>query len=163
MNKLITDNHNRRLVDPSIFKLRGKQILHAFFDEPYPVMMPEDEKMMREKLITGCAQNFKQQQELDMVEAVFNMLDTDKPDRNNRIWQKELLMNRIWMIPPRHHKNWMWLKLLQMQSFEIQQRALMNTLSTKWNINSVIHMRWPTVDLSALKAHDFRYGNRWIT
>lgn len=44
--KLITDNHERRIHDPSIFKYHGKA-LNAFFDEPYPVMMPEDVKMMR--------------------------------------------------------------------------------------------------------------------
>ena len=237
----ITDNHERRIHDPSIYKLHGK-VLNAFFDEPYPVMMPEDVKMMRgmsdeirakfqdyvesetgipretiiidsipenvrEKaeydatlygdsyipiyraprwveryleiqrwidgirdpkfdVLTGCTQNFKPQQKIDMLEAVFNMLDADKPDRNGRIWQKELLMKQfmkpIWMIPPRHHKSWMWMKLLQMQSYEIQQqRALMNPPSTKWDINSVIHMHWPTPDLTDLKAHDFRYGKMW--
>ena len=232
---VITDDHNRRLTDPSLFKLRGKQILNSYFDEPYPVMMPEDEKMMRgmsdeirekfqeyvesetgipretlvidsipenvrEKaehdavlygdsfiipvrykdlydiwidsirdpeidIVTGCTQNFKPQQKIDMMEAVFNILDADKPDRNGRVWQKELLMKQLmkpmWMIPPRHHKSWMWMKLLQMQSYEIQQRTLMNPPSTKWDINSVIHMRWPKSDLSDLKAHDFRYGKMW--
>ena len=233
---LITDNHERRIHDPS-----GKQVLNVFFDEPYPVMMPEDEKMMREmsyeirekfqdyvesetgipretitidsipenvrekaehdailygdsfvpvcraprwveqyletqrwidgirdpeiNILTGCTKNFKPQQKIDMLDAMFNMLDTDEPDRNGRIWQKELLMKQLmkpmWMIPPRHHKSWMWMKLLQMQSYEIQQRTLMNPPSTKWNINSVIHMRWPKPDLSDLKAHDFRYGKMW--
>lgn len=220
----ITDNHERRIHDPSIYKLHGK-VLNAFFDEPYPVMMPEDVKMMRgmsdemtrkfqeyvesetgipretitidsipenvrEKaehdavlygdsfiipirykdlydiwidsirdpeidILTGCTKNFKPQQKIDMLEAVFNMLDADKPDRNGRIWQKELLMKQlmkpVWMIPPRHHKSWMWMKLLQMQSYEIRQRTLMNPPSTKWDINSVIHMRWPKPDLSDLK------------
>lgn len=230
----ITDNHERRIHDPSIYKLHGK-VLNAFFDEPYPVMMPEDVKMMRgmsdemtrkfqeyvesetgipretlvidsipenvrEKaehdavlygdsfiipvrykdlydiwidsirdpeinILTGCTKNFKPQQKIDMLDAMFNMLDTDEPDRNGRIWQKELLMKQLmkpmWMIPPRHHKSWMWMKLLQMQSYEIQQRTLMNPPSTKWNINSVIHMRWPKPDLSDLKAYDFRYGKMW--
>lgn len=226
----ITDNHERRIHDPSIYKLHGK-VLNAFFDEPYPVMMPEDVKMMRgmsdemtrkfqeyvesetgipretlvidsipenvrEKaehdailygdsfvpvnrsprwvkqyletkrwidgikdpeidILTGCTKNFKPQQKIDMLEAVFNVLDADEPDRNGRIWQKELLMKQLmkpmWMIPPRHHKSWMWMKLLQMQSYEIQQRTLMNPPSTKWDINSVIHMRWPKPDLSDLK------------
>ena len=233
----ITDDHNRRLTDPSLFKLRGKQVLHTFFDEPYPTPGVTIQRVMsskyflkndsipdsvreeaetgipretitidsipenvREKaehdavlhgdsfiipvrykdlydiwidgirdpkidILTGCTQNFKPQQKLDMLEAVFNILDADKPDRNGRIWQKELLMKQfmkpIWMIPPRHHKSWMWMKLLQMQSFEIQQRALMNPPSTKWDINSVIHMHWPTPDLTDLKAHDFRYGKMW--
>lgn len=227
----ITDNHERRIHDPSVYKYHGRQVLHTFFDEPYPVMMPEDEKMMRgmsdeirekfqdyvesetgipretlvidsipenvrEKaehdailygdsfvpvyraprwveqyletkrwidgirdpeidILTGCTKNFKPQQKIDMLEAVFNVLDADKPDRNGRIWQKELLMKQLmkplWMIPPRHHKSWMWMKLLQMQSYEIQQRTLMNPPSTKWDINSVIHMRWPKPDLSDLK------------
>ena len=43
----ITDNHERRIHDPSIYKLHGRQVLHTFFDEPYPVMMPEDVKTMR--------------------------------------------------------------------------------------------------------------------
>lgn len=227
----ITDNHERRIHDPSVYKYHGRQVLHTFFDEPYPVMMPEDVKMMRgmsdemtrkfqeyvesetgipretlvidsipenvrEKaehdailygdsfvpvyraprwveqyletkrwidgirdpeidILTGCTKNFKPQQKIDMLEAVFNVLDADEPDRNGRIWQKELLMKQLmkpmWMIPPRHHKSWMWMKLLQMQSYEIQQRTLMNPPSTKWDINSVIHMRWPKPDLSDLK------------
>lgn len=208
----ITDNHNRRLVDPSIFKLRGK-ILRGTSDEitrkfqeyveseteipPYEMItidsVPELIKEQAEydailygdsfvpvnraprwveryletqrwidgirdpeiDILTGCTKNFKPQQKIDMLEAVFNMLDADKPDRNGRIWQKELLakqlMKPMWMIPPRHHKSWMWMKLLQMQSFEIQQRTLMNPPSTKWDINSVIHMHWPKPDLSDLK------------
>lgn len=43
----ITDNHERRIHDPSIYKLHGREVLHTFFDEPYPVMMPEDVKTMR--------------------------------------------------------------------------------------------------------------------
>lgn len=43
---VITDNHNRRLVDPSIFKIHGKT-LNVWVGQSYPVMMPEDEKMMR--------------------------------------------------------------------------------------------------------------------
>lgn len=189
-----------------------EKIKQAISDEPYPVMFPEDVKMMRgmsdeitrkfqeyvesetgippyemvtidsvpelikeqaeydnmmygdafifavrpKKLITGCTQNFKTQ----ALEAVFDILDADKPDRNGRIWQKELLtkqlMKPMWLIPPRHHKSWMWMKLLQMQSYEIQQRTLMNLPpSTKWDINSVIHMRWPKPDLSDLK-HEVR-------
>jgi hypothetical protein len=45
--KLITDNHERRIHDPSIFKYHGKA-LNVFFDEPYPVMMPEDVETMKE-------------------------------------------------------------------------------------------------------------------
>ena len=43
----ITDNRERRLHDPSIYRYHGRQVLHTFFDEPYPVMMPEDVKTMR--------------------------------------------------------------------------------------------------------------------
>lgn len=43
----ITDDHERRIHDPSIYKLHGRQVLNVFFDEPYPVMTPKDEKMMR--------------------------------------------------------------------------------------------------------------------
>ena len=39
---IITDDHNRRLVDPSIFKFRGKPV--SLFDSSYPVL---DEKKMR--------------------------------------------------------------------------------------------------------------------
>ena len=42
-----TDNHERRIHDPSIFKYHGKA-LNVFSDEPYPVMMPEDVKTMKE-------------------------------------------------------------------------------------------------------------------
>lgn len=45
---LITDNHERRIHDYSIYKLTGRQVLNLFFDEPYPVMMPEDVKPMKE-------------------------------------------------------------------------------------------------------------------
>lgn len=44
---LIVDNHEVKIHDPSICKYRGKQVLHSFFDEPYPVMMSEDVETMR--------------------------------------------------------------------------------------------------------------------
>jgi hypothetical protein len=218
----ITDNHERRIHDPSIYKLHGRQVLNMFFDAPYPVMMPEDEKMMRgmsdemtrkfqeyveseteippyemitidsvpelikeqaeydammygdtyifgarpKKLITGCTKNFKTQRKLDALEAVFNIIDVDKPDRNGRIWERDLLTRQlmgepIYLIPPRHHKSWMWLKFLEMQSYEIQRKPLVIPPSKKIDLYSVIHMKWPKPDLSNLKAHDFRYGNMW--
>lgn len=207
---LITDNHERRIHDPSIFKYHGKA-LNMFFDAPYPVMMPKDEKMMRgmseemtrkfqeyveseteippyemitidsvpelikeqaeydsmlygdtyifgvrpKKLITGCTKNFKTQRKLDALEAVFDIIDVDKPDRNGMIWQRDLLMRQmmgpVYLIPPRHHKSWMWLKFLQMQSYEIQHKPLAIPPSKKIDLYSVIHMRWPKPDLSDLK------------
>ena len=118
----ITDDRNRRLTDPSLFKLRGKQILNSYFDGPYPVMFPE-------KLITGCTKNFKPQKNIDMMEAVFNIIDADKPDRNGMIWQRDLLMRQlmcepIYLIPPRHHKSWTWAKFLESRSYEIQHKPL---------------------------------------
>lgn len=239
---LITDNHERRIHDPSIYKLHGK-VLNVFFDEPYPVMMPEDVKMMRgmsdemtrkfqdyvesetgipreslvidsipenvrEKaehdailygdsfvqvyraprwveqyletqhwidgirdpeidILTGCTKNFKPQQKIDMLEAVFNTLDADKPDRNGKIWKgefiKKILNNQAFLIAPRGQKTWLWLKLLELQkSYEINLvQALETPPSTKVDLKSVIHMRWPKPDLSNLKAHDFRYGKMW--
>ena len=240
----ITDNHERRIHDPSIYKLHGK-VLNAFFDEPYPVMMPEDEKMMRgmsdeirekfqdyvesetgipretlvidsipenvrEKaehdailygdsfvpvnrsprwveryletkrwidgirdpeidILTGCTKNFKLQQTCDQLESLVDILDTEAADRNGRIWKREFmkkaLNNQIFLTVPRGHKSWLWLKLLEMQLQKSYEINLVQTLesppSTKWDINSVIHMRWPKQDLSNLKAHDFRYGKMW--
>ena len=240
---LITDDHNRRLVDPSIFKLRGK-ILNVW-DEPYPVMTPKDEKMMtgmsdeirkkfqdyvesetgipretitidsipeniREKaehdavlygdsfvlvnraprwverylerqrwidgirdpeidVLTGCTKNFKPQQKIDMLEALYDTLDTEAPDRNGRIWKREfmnkILNNRVFLTAPRGHKSWLWMKLLEMElqkSYEINlMRTLESPTSTKVDLKSVIHMRWPKPELYDLKAHDFRYGKMW--
>lgn len=188
----ITDNHNRRLVDPSIFKLHGK-ILRGTSDEitkrfqeyveseteipPYEMItidsVPELIKEQAEydammygdtyifgvrpkKLITGCCKTFKTQRKLDALEAVFNIIDVDKPDRNGRIWERDLLTRQlmgepIYLIPPRHHKSWMWLKFLQMQSYEIQHKPLVIPPSKKIDLYSVIHMRWPKPDLSDLK------------
>ena len=187
----ITDNHNRRLVDPSIFKLRGK-ILRGTSDEvtrkfqeyvesetgtpPYEMItidsVPELIKEQAEydsimygdtyifgvkpkKLITGCTQNFKTQRKLDALEAAFNIIDVDKPDRNGMIWQRDLLMREmkgpVYLIPPRHHKSWLWLKFLEMQSYEIQHKPLVIPPSRHLDLYSVIHMRWPKPDLSDLK------------
>jgi hypothetical protein len=188
----ITDNHNRRLVDHSIFKLHGK-MLRGTSDEgtrkfqeyveseteipPYEMItidsVPELIKEQAEydsmiygdtyifgvrpkKLITGCTKNFKTQRKLDALEAVFNIIDVDKPDRNGRIWERDLLTRQlmgepIYLIPPRHHKSWMWLKFLEMQSYEIQHKPLVIPPSKKIDLYSVIHMRWPKPDLSDLK------------
>lgn len=239
----ITDNHERRIHDPSIYKLHGK-VLNAFFDEPYPVMMPEDVKMMRgmsdemtrkfqdyvesetgiphetitidsipenvrEKaehdailygdsfvpvyraprwveqyletsrwingidpeinILTGCTKNFKLQQTCDQLESLVDILDTEAADRNGRIWKREFmkkaLNNQIFLTVPRGHKSWLWLKLLEMQLQKSYEINLVQTLetppSTKVDLKSVIHMRWPKQDLSNLKAHDFRYGKMW--
>lgn len=253
----ITDNHERRIHDPSIYKLHGRQVLNVFFDEPYPVMMPEDVKTMRgvseefmrkfreyiseelgapnpmlgvtiqrvmsskyfstidsipenvrEKaehdailygdsfvqvyraprwieryletqrwidgirdpkidILTGAAQNFKQQQNYDQLEALCDILGTEAPDRNGRIWKREcmkkILNNQTFLTVPRGHKSWLWLKLLELQkSYEINVAQTLNAPpSTKVDLKSVIHMRWPKQDLSNLKARDFRYGKMW--
>ena len=179
--KVITDNHERRIHDPSIYKYHGRQVLHTFFDEPYPVMMPEDVKtmkgMMKETIagypvewingigdpefdaLTGCTQNFKPQQTCDKVEALVDILDTEASDRNGRIWKREfmkkVLNNQIFLTVPRGHKSWLWLKLLEMQLQKSYEMNLVQTLesppSTKWDIDSVIHMRWPKPNLSDLK------------
>lgn len=182
---LITDNHERRIHDPSIYKLHGREVLHTFFDEPYPVMMPEDEKMMRGMselygdryiayypardfvTLTGATKNFKPQQKIDMLEALYDILDTEAPDRNGRIWKTEVLKdfmnNKIYLITPRVRKSWLWLKFLELQkSYEVRlQKTLGTPPSTKFELKSVIHMRWPKPALSNLKARDFRYGKMW--
>lgn len=213
----ITDNHERRIHDPSIYKLHGRQVLHTFFDEPYPVMMSEDVKTMRgtsdefmrkfqeyisEELgepphptitidsipdtvreeaereallygdcyiLTGATKNFKVQQTCDKLEALYDILETEAPDRNGRIWKREfmnkILNNRVFLTAPRGHKSWLWLKLLEMElkkSYEIRVCQTLNEPpSTKVDLKSVIHMRWPKPDLSNLKARDFRYGKMW--
>lgn len=239
---VITDNHERRIHDPSIYKLHGK-VLNVFFDEPYPVMTPKDEKMMRgmsdeikEKfqeyvesntgiphetiiidsipenvreeaehdamlygdsfvpvnraprwveqyletqrwidgirdpkidILTGCTQNFRTQQKLDMMETLYDILNTEAPDRNGRIWKREviedILNNRIYLITPRTHKSWLWLKFLELQkSYEVKlQKTLDSPPSTKFDLKSVIYMTWSKPALSNLKARDFRYGKMW--
>lgn len=245
----ITDNHERRIHDPSIYKYRGKQVLNPFFDEPYPVMMPEDVETMkgvweefikkfreyvskerseprptitidsipdnvREEaereallygdcyvagysvewinginakdelrgfshpvvfdedgyLMTGATQNFKQQQSCDKLEALYDILDNEATDRNGSIgsiWKREfmkkVLNNQIYLTAPRGHKSWLWLKLLELQkSYEVNLVQTLETPpSTKVDLKSVIHMKWPKQDLSDLKAHDFRYGKMW--
>ena len=233
----ITDNHERRIHDPSIYKYRGRQVLHAFFDEPYPMPgvtiqrvmsskyflkndsipdsvreeaetgMPRETitidsipENVREKaehdailygdsfvmvnrsprwveryletqrwidgirdpeidVLTGCTQNFKPQQKIDMLEALYDILDTEAPDRNGRIWKREfmnkILNNRVFLTAPRGHKSWLWLKLLEMElqkSYEINLAQTLGTPpSTKVDLKSVIHMRWPKPDLSDLK------------
>lgn len=240
----ITDNHERRIHDPSIYKLHGRQVLNVFFDEPYPVMMPEDVKTMRGMsdeiirkiqedvskelgepprptitidsipdnvreeaereailygdsfvpvyraprwveryletqrwidgirdpeidILTGCTQNFKVQQKIDKLEALYDILDTEAPDRNGRIWKREcmkkILNNQTFLTVPRGHKSWLWLKLLELQkSYEINVAQTLNAPpSTEVDLKSVIYMKWPKQDLSNLKAHDFRYGKMW--
>lgn len=202
--KVITDDHNRRLTDPSLFKLRGRQILFSSFDEPYPVMTSKDEKMMRGMsdeirkkfqdyfeyeigipretitidsipenvreeaeresllygdcyILTGATKNFKMQQTYDNLEALYDILNAEGPDRNGRIWKREALKgfmnNKIYLTLPRGHKSWLWLKLLELQkSYEINLvRTLETPPSTKVDLKSVIHMRWPKPDLSDLK------------
>jgi hypothetical protein len=212
----IIDNHERKIHDPSIFKYHGKA-LNVFFDEPYPVMMPEDVETMkgvsedfmkkfqeyiskglgepprptitidsipdsvreeaeREALLyddcyilTGATKHFKLQQTCDELEALVDILDTEATDRNGRIWKREfmekILNNQIFLTVPRGHKSWLWLKILEMQlqkSYEVNLvQSLETPSSTKVDLKSVIHMRWPKQDLSDLKAHDFRYGKMW--
>ena len=120
-------------------------------------------------ILTGCTQNFKPQQKIDMLEALYDILDTEGPDRNGRVWKREfmnkILNNRVFLTAPRGHKSWLWLKLLEMElkkSYEIRVCQTLNEPpSTKVDLKSVIHMRWPKPDLSDLKAHDFRYGKMW--
>lgn len=230
---LITDNHERRIHDPSI-KLTGRQVLNLFFDEPYPVMMSEDEKMMRgmsdkirkkfqdyvsetldvpqpmsgvtiqrllsarhllrdessprmlpvdfdypantymysisddgDVTITGATQNFKPVQSYDNLKVLLDILDIKDPDKNGRIWTKEMinefLNSRIYLTAPRARKSWLWLKFLELQkSYEIKlQKTLGTPPSTKFELKSVIHMRWHKPALSNLKARDFRYGKMW--
>ena len=175
----ITDNHEIKIHDPSIYKYHGSQVLHAFFDEPYTVIEDiENIKGMKKEtiagypvewingigdpefdILTGCAQNFKPQQTCDKVEALLDISDTEATDRNGRIWKREFmkkaLNNQIFLTVPRGHKSWLWLKLLEMQLQKSYEINLVQTLesppSTKWEINSVIHMRWPKPDLSDLK------------
>lgn len=151
---LITDNHERRIHDSSYkIKLTGSQVLNLFFDEPYPKI----------DILTGCTQNFKVQQKIDKLEALYDILNTEAPDRNGRIWKTEVLKgfmnNKIYLTTPRGHKSWLWLKLLELQkSYEVRlQNTLGTPPSTKFELKSVIHMRWPKPNMSNLKRN-FRYG-----
>lgn len=138
---LIADNHEVKIHDPSICKYHGKQVLHSFFDEPYP--------------FTGATQNFKQQQNYDKLKVLLDILGTDAP-----IWARKLIEDKAFITVPRGRKSWLWLKLWALQkSYEINLvRDLEIPPSTKVDLKSVIHMRWPKQDLSNLKAHNFRYG-----
>jgi hypothetical protein len=97
------------------------------------------------------------QQTYDNLEALYDILNAEGPDRNGRIWKREALKgfmnNKIYLTLPRGHKSWLWLKLLELQkSYEINLvRTLETPPSTKVDLKSVIHMRWPKPDLSDLK------------
>lgn len=120
-------------------------------------------------ILTGATKNFKVQQTCDKLEALYDILDTEGPDRNGRIWKREfmnkILNNRVFLTAPRGHKSWLWLKLLEMELQKSYEINLVQTLetppSTKVDLKSVIYMKWPKQDLSNLKAHDFRYGKMW--
>lgn len=166
---LIADNHEGKIHDPSICKYRGKHVLHSFFDEPPRPTITIDsipdtvrEEAEREALLygdsyifTGTAQNFKQQQNYDKLKVLSDILGADVP-----IWARKLIEDKVYITVPRGRKSWLWLKLWALQkSYEINLvRDLEIPPSTKVDLNSVIHMRWPKQDLSNLKARNFRYG-----
>jgi hypothetical protein len=120
-------------------------------------------------ILTGTTKNFKLQQTCDQLEALVDIFDTESSDRNGRVWKREfmkkILNNQIFLTVPRGHKSWLWLKILEMQlqkSYEVNLvQSLETPPSTKVDLKSVIHMRWPKQDMSDLKAHDFRYGKMW--
>lgn len=166
---LIADNHEGKIHDPSICKYRGKQVLHSFFDEPPRPTITIDsipdtvrEEAEREALLygdsyifTGATQNFKQQQNYDKLKVLLDILGADAP-----IWVRKLIEDKVFFTVPRGQKSWLWLKLWALQkSYEINLvRDLEIPPSTKVDLKSVIHMRWPKQDLSNLKAHNLRYG-----
>ena len=166
---LIADNHEGKIHDPSICKYRGKQVLHSFFDEPPRPTITIDsipdtvrEEAEREALLygdsyifTGATQNFKQQQNYDKLKVLSDILGADVP-----IWARKLIEDKVFITVPRGRKSWLWLKLWALQkSYEINLvRDLEIPPSTKVDLKSVIHMRWPKQDLSNLKARNFRYG-----
>lgn len=166
---LIADNHEGKIHDPSICKYRGKQVLHSFFDEPPRPTITIDsipdtvrEEAEREALLygdsyifTGATQNFKQQQNYDKLKVLLDILGEDAP-----IWARKLIEDKVFFTVPRGQKSWLWLKLWALQkSYEINLvRDLEIPPSTKVDLKSVIHMRWPKQDLSNLKAHNIRYG-----
>ena len=166
---LIADNHEGKIHDPSICKYRGKQVLHSFFDEPPRPTINIDsipdtvrEEAEREALLygdsyifTGATQNFKQQQNYDKLKVLLDILGADAP-----IWARKLIEDKVFITVPRGRKSWLWLKLWALQkSYEINLvRDLEIPPSTKVDLKSVIHMRWPKQDLSNLKARNFRYG-----
>ena len=106
-------------------------------------------------IFTGAAQNFKQQQNYDKLKVLLDILGADVP-----IWARKLIEDKVYITVPRGRKSWLWLKLWALQkSYEINLvRDLEIPPSTKVDLKSVIHMRWPKQDLSNLKAHNFRYG-----
>ena len=163
----ITDSRERRLHDPSIYKYRGRQVLHTFFDEPYPVMMPEDVKGMKGVsdeimrkfqeyvTVTGAVQNFKQEIGYRRLQFVEDIIDSQI-----RSLSEELMGNmptRKYLIPPRSRRS--------MKDNQLSIMILLSMLNidadTKLDLDSVIHMKWPKPKLVNMKAHDFRYGKMW--
>lgn len=143
---LIADNHEVKIHDPSI--------------DSIPDTVREEAE--REALLygdsyifTGTAQNFKQQQNYDKLKVLLDILGADVP-----IWARKLIEDKVFITVPRGRKSWLWLKLWALQkSYEINLvRDLEIPPSTKVDLKSVIHMRWPKQDLSNLKARNFRYG-----
>ena len=163
----ITDSRERRLHDPSIYKYRGRQVLHTFFDEPYPVMMPEDVKGMKGVsdeimrkfqeyvTVTGAVQNFKQEIGYWRLQFVEDIIQSQI-----RSLSEELMGNmptRKYLIPPRSRRS--------MKDNQLSIMILLSMLNidadTKLDLDSVIHMKWPKPKLVNMKAHDFRYGKMW--
>lgn len=154
----ITDSRERRLHDPSIYKYRGRQVLHTFFDEPYPVMMPEDVKTMRGM----STEIIRKMQEDVSKELGYRRLQFVEDIIRGQIstWSEELMGNmptRKYLIPPRSRRS--------MKDNQLSLMILLSMLNidadTRLDLDSVIHMRWPKPKLVNLKAHDFRYGKMW--
>lgn len=209
--ELITDNRERRLHDPSIYRYHGRQVLYTSTAFDYPVMMPEDVKTMRgvsdeimrkiydelnplpmpnitiqrvmsakyllennsvpgtvkeeaerEALLygdsyicTGAARSFKQELGYRRLQFIDDIIHGQIST-----WSEELMGNmptRKYMIPPRSRRS--------MKDNQLSVMMLLSMLnidmSTKLDLDSVIHMRWPKPKLVNMKAHDFRYGKMW--
>ena len=163
----ITDNRERRLHDPSIYRYHGRQVLYTSTAFDYPVMYSEDVKGMKGVsdeimrkfqeyvTVTGAVQNFKQElgyRRLQFVEDIIHgQIST---------WSEELMGNmptRKYMIPPRSRRS---MKDNQL-SLMILLSMLKLDMSTKLDLDSVIHMRWPKPKVVNPKPHSFRYGKMW--
>lgn len=154
----ITDNRERRLHDPSIYRYHGRQVFHTSTAFDYPVMYPEDVKTMR-----GMSTEIMRKMQEDVSKELgYRRLQfvEDIIQSQIRSLSEELMGNmptRKYLIPPRSRRS---MKDNQL-SIMVFLSMLKIDMSAKLDLDSVIHMRWPKPKLVNMKAHDFRYGKMW--
>lgn len=153
---LITDDHERRIHDPSICKYRGKQVLHSFFDEPYPVMMPEDVETMK-GISEDLMRKFRESVSKELGEPPRPTITIDSNLLYDRHGNGYYIMSGSSRCLP--GKTWLWLNMLMErlrynESLEISRCD--NVMKKEIDINSVIH--WNHSKPDYLKCIKVRYS-----